>query len=138
MQHLAGKSLSLLAICAAAATLTVACTANQPGQAQSAANAGRRCFLPQQVNGFDALDRDTVLVTIGARTTYQLDILGTCPEINWSNQIGIRSTGGGSWICEGMDAELLVPSPSGLQRCPVLGVKQLTPDEAKAARQKGG
>lgn len=131
------SGLGIVGISVSAAILVAACTASPPGQAQNAANSGRRCFLPQQVNGFDALDRDTVLVTVGVRTTYQLDILGTCPEIDWSNRIGIRSTGGGSWICEGLDAELLVPSTTGLERCPVLGVTQLSPEAAKAARQKG-
>jgi hypothetical protein len=120
----------------AASALVASCAPNRPGQAQSAPSSGRKCFTASQVNGFHALDRDTVLVTVGARTTYQLEILGTCPDIDWSNRIGIRARGG-SWICEGLDAELLVPGPSGMQRCPVLGVTQLSPEAAKAARQRG-
>ena len=34
-------------------------------------------------------------------------------------QIGIRSTGGSDFICNGYDAEFVVPDPSGTQRCPI-------------------
>lgn len=130
------SGIRLVGISIATAALAVACTANQPGQAQSAASSGRKCFLPSQVNNFDALERDKVLVTIGTSTFYQLDIVGTCSNIDWSNRIGIRSTGGASWVCEGLDAELLVPGARGLERCPVVGVTQLSPEAAQALRQK--
>ena len=50
-------------------------------------------------------------------------------------KIGIVSRGS-QRICSGRDAELLVPSPSGLQRCPVVGVRQLTPPEVEAYRAR--
>lgn len=118
----------------AALTLTC-CTANQaPGGQAAAGTSGRQCFLASKVNSFHPIDRNTVLVRAGASTYYQLDILGTCPDIDWSNRIGIRTTGGGSWVCRGQDAELLVPNPNrAFDRCPVLGVRLLTAEEAKAA-----
>jgi len=125
----------ILAFAAVTAALS-ACTANQAPGAQAAGTSGRQCFTASQVSGFHPIDRDTVLVTVGASRTYQLDILGTCPDVNWSLRVGIRSTGGGSWICGGHDAELIVPSPTGVDRCPVLGVRLLTPDEARAARSR--
>ena len=98
--------------------------------------AGRQCFLASQVNSFHPVDRDTVIVRVGASRNYQLEILGTCPDINWATRVGIRTTGGGSWICHGLDAELVVPGPSGFDRCPVLGVQAISPEAAKAARQR--
>jgi hypothetical protein len=92
----------------------------------------RQCFLPRQVNSFDAVDRDTVNVTVGVREIYQLEILGTCPDIDWSTRIGIRSTHGASWVCQGMDAELIVPGPTGLDRCPVTSVRKLSDAEVEA------
>ncbi|WP_294120603.1 DUF6491 family protein [Sphingomonas sp.] len=123
----------------AVATVALAsCTYNQPPQGQSAAGtSGRQCFTAGQVNNFHAVDRNTVLVRTGASTYYQLDILGTCPEIDFTTRVGIRSTSGGTWICRGHDAELIVPNPGrGFDRCPVLGVRLLTAEEAKAARAK--
>jgi hypothetical protein len=119
---------------AAVAALLAACTNAPPPDAQRAAAAGRQCFNAGTVNGFDAIDNDTVLVNVGVRGIYKLDIVGVCPDVDWTNRIGLRSTSGSSWVCEAMDAELLVPSPSGLQRCPVVGVQKLTPAQAQALK----
>lgn len=126
-----------LALTALAAAVS-ACTANPAPDAQAAAGtSGRQCFTAGQVNSFHPIDQNTILVRTGASTYYQLDILGTCPEINWTARVGIRSTGGGSWICRGQDAEIIVPNPNrGFDRCPVLGVRLLDPEEAKAALAK--
>jgi hypothetical protein len=102
----------------------------------SARGNGQQCFLPRQVSGFNAETRDTVFVTVGTRSIYQLDIVGVCPEVDWSQRIGIRSRGGGSWVCHGLDAELIVPSPTGVQTCPVTNVRQLAPEEARAYRER--
>jgi hypothetical protein len=137
MRIKSAKQVGILSIAASAAVLTWACTTANGGQtAQGAAPAGRQCFHASTVNSFHAVDRDTVLVTVGVNRVYQLDILGTCPEIDWTQRIGLRSTGGSDWICQGLDAELLVPRPGmGFDRCPVLGVRPLTPEEAQAARR---
>lgn len=114
-----------------------ACTqgASAPG-AQSAAARGGQCFSASQVNSFHAVDDRTVEVTVGTRRMYELQIVGTCPEIDWTQRIALRSRSGSSWVCSGMDAEILVPSPSGLERCPVVGVRQLSPAEVEAARAR--
>ena len=126
-----------LALAAVAATIS-GCTANHASGAQAAAGrSGRQCFTAGQVNSFHPIDQNTILVRTGSSTYYRLDILGTCPEIDWTARVGIRSTGGGSWICRGQDAEIVVPNPNrGFDRCPVLGVQLLTPEEAKAALAK--
>jgi hypothetical protein len=126
----------LTATAASTAMLTACAMSNQQPQGQAARGAGQRCFLPSQVNGFNAVDSDTVQVTVGVNTIYELQIVGVCPDIDWSQRIGIRSTGGGSWICSGLDAELIVPSPMGVQRCPVTSVRRLSPAEVQAARAK--
>jgi hypothetical protein len=111
---------------------SVGCTSPANGAAD--ATSGRRCFLPSQVNGLDARDRDAVDVTVGVDHIYRLEIIGACPDFDWSQRIGIRSTGGGSWVCSGLDAELLVPSVTGIQRCPVTVVRRLNEDEIRASR----
>ena len=121
---------------AVAAISLASCTSNPSPQSGAAAASDRQCFVASSVSGFHALDRDTVLVTVGANRTYQLDILGTCQDIDWSNRIGIRSTSGSSWVCRGQDAELIVPGPAGVDRCPVLGVRLLSPEEVRAARRR--
>lgn len=129
-------SAGLMAVAALSIAALSACAGNPPGPARTADNTDRQCFLASQVNGFHAVDRDTVIVRVGASRNYQLEILGTCPDINWSSRVGIRSTGGGSWICRGMDAELVVPAATGFDRCPVLSVQAISREAAKAARQR--
>lgn len=128
----------LIACLAISTSLIItACTADRPPKAQSAASSGRQCFLASQVNSFQPVDRDTVIVTVGAKEYYQLEILGTCRQIDWSTRIALRTRGGGSWICDGHDAELIVPSlGSGLDRCPVLDVQAISPEAARATLQK--
>ncbi len=124
---------NLLAISAAAAALATCTSAAGPPSAQAAAAQGRSCFNARSVNDFHAIGRDAVIVTAGVNRYYQLGIIGICPDIDWSLRVALRSTSGSSWICQGLDAEFLVPSPSGLQRCPVVSVQPMSPEAAKAA-----
>ncbi|QAY79661.1 hypothetical protein ETR14_01715 [Sphingosinicella sp. BN140058] len=119
--------------------VVAACGAARDAKPATSATASRqRCFLPGQVNDFHAEDDQTVYVTIGTRRMFRLEIVGTCPDIDWSQRIGIRARGGGSWICGGLDAELIVPSPSpsGVQRCPVTNVTALSDAEVDAYRER--
>jgi hypothetical protein len=108
--------------------------ADEPMMGPGAQSAGRQCFLPRQVNGFTPLGNDRILVDAGPRRLFELEIVGTCREIDFSNRIGIRSRGG-SWVCDGLDAELLVPRPSGLDRCAVTDVRRLSEEEVQAYRE---
>ncbi len=119
-------------ILTAAALTMSACTA-AGAQPDARAAAGRQCFNARSVNDFHAIGRDAVIVTVGTNRYYQLGIIGVCPDIDWSSRVALRSTSGSSWICQGLDAEFLVPSPGGLQRCPVVSVQPLSPEAAKAA-----
>jgi hypothetical protein len=120
----------------AIASCATACTAEGAPHGQTAAATGQRCFNASTVNDFHTVDRHTVIVTVGVNRNYLLDILGTCPDIDWSLRIGLRSTGGSNWVCQGQDAELLVPSPTGVERCPVLGVRALSVEEARGLRAR--
>ena len=131
-----GKKRHLLALAAWAATLTAACMMSPEQPAEAAQGQPRQCFNVSQVNGFHALDRDTVQVTVGANTIYELKLFGSCPDIDWTENVGIRSTGGSSWVCDGLDAELFVPSPIGVQRCQVTSLRRLNPEEVQATRDR--
>jgi hypothetical protein len=94
-----------------------------------------RCFLASNVNGFTPHGRDAVDVQVGASRHYRLTLAGACPDMDWSIRLGLRTLGGSSWICQGADAEIIVPSPNGRQRCLVGDVRALTPDEVAADRR---
>ena len=127
-----GKPIQLVSLIAGAAAIGSCSTSNSPGT--EAASGGRQCFNAMSVNGFNAVDDDTVIITTGANRQWKLDIVGACPNIDWTQRIGLRTTSGSSFVCESMDAELLVPSPTGTQRCPVVGIQRLTAEQAKALK----
>lgn len=130
----AARYLTLIALPVLA---SVAGCAETAGPATAGAEAGaRQCFRPQQVNGFNPAGDDVVYLRVGASDIYRAEILGTCPDIDFSHRIAIRSLGGGSWICQGMDAEFIVPGPLGADRCPVTRIRKLSEAEVRAYRER--
>ena len=127
----------ILAACATAITsLTIsACTANT-APAGAAAQSSGQCFLASNVNSFNANADGTVDIRAGASNYFRLTPAGGCPDINWAMQVGIRSTGGSDFICNGYDAEFVVPDPSGTQRCPIATVTPITAEQFNAATRK--
>ena len=119
-----------------AGAVTAACAATTPSAQRAAGTANRQCFLASQVNNFWGATDDKVLVQVGVNNVYELQLAGMCHDIDWANRIALRSTGGSSWICQGLDAELLIPSPIGPQRCLVTDIRKLSPEEAKLARKR--
>jgi hypothetical protein len=120
--------LPLLASCAAAGD-------TEAGGATSTAE-GRQCFLARQANHFDADDDDTAYVHVGVRDIYRLELAGICHNVDWAQRIAIRSRSGNSWVCRGHDAELVVPSPTGPERCLVTEVAKLSETEVQAYRDR--
>jgi hypothetical protein len=94
----------------------------------------RSCFLPSQVSGFTPVGRDVVDVRVGASRVFRLELLGTCQNVDWAQRIGTRSRGGGSWVCQGLDAEIISPEPGGPRTCPVRSVRELSREEIEAGR----
>ena len=123
------RSAAFLAACALAG-----CAQQSPPAA--AASGGRECLSARNVSGFSAVDDDTVDVQVGARSYYRLELAGVCPNVNWVNGVALVARGGGSFICRGMDAELVVPNPGlGPQRCLVSSVRRLSDAEVAAKRR---
>ena len=111
--------------------------AQQPGPASRTASGGRDCFSARSVSGFTARDDDTVDIQVGARRHYRLEIAGVCPNVRWVNGLALVARGGGSFICHGLDAELVVPNPGlGPQRCLVSSARRLSDAEVEALRRR--
>jgi hypothetical protein len=125
-----------LPLAAALAATISACNAQAPvGPSRSPAN-NAQCFRPSDVNGFAPSPNGFVDVRVGASRYYRMELGGGCPNVNWSLSVGVRSTGGGSFICEGYDAELIVPDPSGTQRCPISRISPITKEEYFSSRHQ--
>lgn len=117
--------------------LLLGCT-QQPGAtpAAAASASGHQCFRAQDVNGFTPVSDNVVLVQAGASRYFRLELAGSCPNLDWSRGIALKATSGGSFICQGLDAEVIVPDPSTFpQNCLVTNIRQISRDEWRAARR---
>lgn len=123
-----------LILAALALGATGACAPTAPGMAPAAGQ--RECFFVHQVRSFSSTDDRRVYVETGPNEVFELQTFG-CSNVDWSTSIGIRSTGGGSSVCSGLDAELIVPDlPGGRTTCPVTGVRRLSDAELAALPER--
>jgi len=118
----------------AAAGLT-ACAAQPGNPALAAPSTGRQCFLARQVNGYTSVSDQIVDVQVGANRYFRLSLDGFCPESAFSQRIALRTTGGSDWICQGLDAEIIVPFVAGAQRCLVHDVQPISKEAWLADRR---
>ena len=93
------------------------------------------CFYSRNVDGFSPVDRETVNIRVGVRDVYQLKLLGSSPDIDWTNRIALVAHGG-SFICSALDATVVVPSDLGPQRYPVSSIRKLDATEIAALPKK--
>jgi len=120
---------SLLILLLIGGTAIAACAA-QPRQSTAAQATGtRQCFTPREVSGFTGTVDRNADIKVGTSRYFRLELGGGCPDIDWSQRIGIRARGGGSFICEGYDAELIVPDPTRTQVCPVSAIRAISREQ---------
>jgi hypothetical protein len=96
-----------------------------------ASSGAGHCFRAADVNGWRAGGQQAVYLRVGVNRVFRMQLMGPCPDINWSEDIGIEATGS-PWICSGIDATIISPSPIGPRRCPVTGLQELSPSELAA------
>lgn len=133
-----------LAIAAAAAVLALGVAgAGVPAGALADSKSGKpasqdTCFWARNITGFAAPDDHTVYVRVNQRDVYRLDLMISCPDVNWNERIGLESShGAGGSICNALDAEIISHATGiGRQRCPVKTLTKLTPEQV-AALPKG-
>ena len=96
------------------------------------------CFWARNVTSFAAPDDHTVYVQVNYREVYRLDLMISCPDVNWNQRIALESShGAGGSICNALDAEIISHATGiGRQRCPVKTLTKLTPEQI-AALPKG-
>lgn len=93
----------------------------------------RRCFWSRDVRNFRVADSTTVNIRVG-RDVYRLDLLGSCPNLNWTGRMGLVTTGSSS-ICTGSGLGTSIvsraPTGRGQQRCAVRSITPLSPEQVK-------
>lgn len=118
---------------ATAALLTVtACASTEPGSESAGASNRRQCFTASSVRNFRVVDSRTVNIRAG-REVYRLDMFGNCPDLRWTQGMGLQTTGSPT-ICtgSGLGTTVVTRGSSGPQRCSVQSVTLLTPEEVEA------
>lgn len=131
-------------VSAAALTAVLALAAQAVAQTSSQTSAPARssrpreaCFDVHMVNGFNAPDESTVYIRVSVNEIWRLKLFAPCPNVNWDQRIALQNRSGGSFVCNALDAELLVHDPGmGMQRCPITELHKLTPAEVAALPKK--
>jgi hypothetical protein len=120
---------------AAGLAVVAACDAQPGPPALAAQTNGRQCFLVRQVNSYSSDSEQIVDVKVGANQYYRLSLDGFCPQSAFSRRVVLRTTGGGDWICQGLDAEIIVPFAVGPERCLVNNVQPISKEQWLAGRR---
>jgi hypothetical protein len=91
------------------------------------------CFFQRDVLGFSAPDDHTVYLRVGPSDYYRLDLMGTCPNLNWSQGLFLRNRSGGPTVCSPMDADVMVRLRGAIpDDCPVSAIHKLSKPETLA------
>lgn len=112
--------------------LVLTACANAPERTADSGSPARACFQPVQVSGFnDAPGDNRIYVHTGPNETFLFETFGSCPDLDFAQDIGFDFTPTGS-ICSGLDVTLVVPSTIGPRRCPVRMIRKLSQAERDA------
>lgn len=104
--------------------------------AASAASRSEQCFSARLVNNFRPVGRDAVDVEVSRSRVYRLSLGAGCFDVDWAQAVALRSRTGSGFICSAADAELIVPSSIGPDRCLVTAVRRLGEAEITASRRR--
>jgi hypothetical protein len=90
----------------------------------------RACFFPRDINSFHAANDHTVYLRVGTTDYYRLDLLGSCPNLDFALGVGFRAYRGATTICSPQDAELIVRLQGAIPNyCPVQAMHKLDAGE---------
>ncbi|HRD45902.1 MAG TPA: DUF6491 family protein [Caulobacter sp.] len=115
--------------------LTTACASATASQEAAPATSERSCFFADQINGWRSEEGDKVIyLEVGVNDMYRADLFSRCTGVDDALTIGVKTRGGGSSVCDGMDLDLIIGSPIGPQTCHVTKLTKLTPAEIQALK----
>ncbi len=119
------RTLSIAALAALAACVT------QPSDEAAAPPADRDCFNTRMVNGYNYIDENHIGISVGANRRYILTTMFNAHDLDWTQQIALRSTS--NWICtgNGLGVELIGGQRPIIRNYPVSAIER-APDEAPA------
>lgn len=92
----------------------------------SAASADRDCFNTRSISGFSGVDDNTVQIRTGGDDYYEIDVFGTCNQLDWANRLTVVSDQGG-FICAGDPSPGRVVSEE--ESCRITNVTRVYPED---------
>lgn len=113
------------------AAILAAAAAGHAAARSPVKSGARDCFYARNIEGWAPVGRDAVNIRVFRRDYYQLTLLGSCPNLDWTETLGLSSHGS-SWICSGLDATIIAPGPVGIHRCEVKSIRRLTAEEVRS------
>jgi len=130
---------SLVAGCALAACASseTADLGFEPGSAEDPRRGEevRQICFTRQLNGFDALTRDSVVLERGANDRFLVTVVGGCDVRDSFASLGVRSRG---TSCLTRFDDLVIDRPvSGFGRCQIDRIYEWNPDALDAADEDG-
>jgi hypothetical protein len=90
------------------------------------------CFLRHDIEGFSAPNDRTVYLNIRFHDVYRLDLMTDCIGLSFKQGFELEDQPASPWICDPLDATVIVREGGIRQRCPVTTIHKLTADELKA------
>jgi len=96
----------------------------------------RSCFRNGDVSSWTDVDRQTINIRVNIHDYYQLKLFAPCGDIDFSQRVGLRSRAGTDFICSGLDADIIAPTPIGRETCPVVSIHKFTAEEVAALPNK--
>lgn len=121
-----------LALASAIIAATAALSVGAHGQAERPSRTD--CFRADQVDAYSTPGDNKVIVRVSPSRQYELDVIGSCRDLEWGHRIALRARGSG-YVCSGLDAELeVLDQPGGSYRCQIGSVRRLSAAEIEAAR----
>jgi hypothetical protein len=116
-----------------AAVALAGCVSESPTTQAAGRDSGRQCFFTRDVQNFQAVSDPVVNRRVGINDIYRAELFAPCPDVKFTEGLAIRHTGGGgSAICSALDAELIVPTPTGPRTCALTAIRKLSPQEVAA------
>lgn len=95
----------------------------------AAANERLECFRIRSVSDWQAVDKQTIIVTTDVRDKYQLKLMAPCQGIQFDESIGLQGISG--QICTGPTGTVI----TARGRCPIVAVTRLDRPGVDGERQ---
>ncbi len=107
------------------------CASDQmDGAAAPAAQAAaeRDCFNTRNISGFSSVADDTVQIRAGVDDYYEIDVFGSCNQLDWANRLAIVSDSG-AFMCTGDISPGRVISDE--ESCQITNITRVYPEDAR-------